>query len=151
MTGADHDDNQLTGQDIEDWLKEFDSAVKASKDLKPLDSSSGTPKNGQGVPAGQTFEDRKQDTLSHANLNLNDHKNQVSMRTAFGYVIIIALVLQLASVNVLFWRYGEVRNWAVPDRVMLGWFTSTIVQVVGVAYVVAEHLFKGQPTSWTDR
>lgn len=47
----------------------------------------------------------------------------------------------LVSANVAFYLYAIHKNFDIPPEVIIGWLTTTVVQVVGIVLVIAKYLF----------
>ncbi|MEJ6013306.1 hypothetical protein WG936_05575 [Corynebacterium sp. H127] len=54
--------------------------------------------------------------------------------------------------NLGFFTYATiqvvVRHQALPENVIIAWLTTSIVQVVGLATVVAKYLFPAEGSNW---
>lgn len=83
---------------------------------------------------------------------MNDHSIDSDLKKLVGRVAMWGLVGQLAVVNAGFGVYLYWTQWVlernVPDAVMIAWFSSTVVEVIGVVYVVAKYLFPESGNDW---
>jgi len=60
---------------------------------------------------------------------------------ALGYGAVLAAAAQFISANVAFYIYANHKHWDIPPEVMIGWLSTTVVQIVGIVLVIAKYLF----------
>lgn len=61
---------------------------------------------------------------------------------SYGKWLLGLLVVQLVLANGMMFLYAGLGvDWAVPNTVMQAWLAATVVQVVGLVWVVVHHLF----------
>ena len=82
---------------------------------------------------------------SMADLEFARQHLDLRLKGRYGGWLLFLLAAQLVSADVLMflysaWGYG----WKVPNTVMQAWLGATVVQLIGVVYVVVSHLFPGQ-------
>ena len=76
--------------------------------------------------------------------DLADRKQTATLRGSFAGVIKWAMVATLAATALLMAAYLVLTTFYgahLDTAVMVAWFSSTVVQVIGLAYVVANYLF----------
>lgn len=98
--------------------------------------------------------DRSQHTirlLEHrANLleqEVRDRAQTHTMRSSFATVIKWTMIGTLAATCLLMaaYLYASIfRQVSIDSTVMVAWFSSTVVQVIGLVYIVANYLFPGE-------
>lgn len=81
-----------------------------------------------------------------------DHAIDSNLKKLVGRVAMWGLVGQLAVVNMgfgahVYWTQWVLRE-SLPETVMIAWFSSTVVEVIGVVYVVAKYLFPESGNDW---
>ncbi|PPG57573.1 hypothetical protein C5C57_12075 [Rathayibacter sp. AY1C5] len=74
-------------------------------------------------------------------VDLEDRKANLKLKKILARSTFIAVGVQLWIADVVFVWYGVENHWRVPPGVMLGWLSATVVQTVGVVYIIARHLF----------
>lgn len=88
-----------------------------------------------------------------AELRFEDHKYDSLLKKRLGNGILILLFFQVFAMNVGFIGYAVVevfyRERSLPEAMIIAWLTTSIVQVVGLATVVAKYLFPGAGSNWT--
>ena len=83
--------------------------------------------------------------------DLADRRQTAALRGSFASVIKWAMIATLAATGLLMAAYLLLTTFfeaELDTAVMVAWFSSTVVQVIGLAYVVANYLF---PTGQTRR
>jgi len=66
---------------------------------------------------------------------------------SYGRWLLWLLVVQLVLANGMMFLYAGLGvDWAVPNTVMQAWLAATVVQVVGLVWVVVHHLFPPPPS-----
>ncbi|MFE9232067.1 hypothetical protein [Cellulosimicrobium funkei] len=76
--------------------------------------------------------------------DLQDRAQTHALRTSFARVIKWTMIATLGATALLmgFYLYAVVwRRTDVDSAVMIAWFSSTVVQVIGLVYIVANYLF----------
>src|SRR5438094_208241 len=66
----------------------------------------------------------------------------LGLKSSYGRWLLLLLAVQLVVADVLMFLYasrGE--HWKVPGDVMKAWLAATVVQLIGIVYVVVSHLF----------
>ncbi|MBG9259870.1 hypothetical protein [Corynebacterium belfantii] len=95
-----------------------------------------------------------QTTKTLAELRLEDHKFDLSLKKTLGYGIISLLILQMVIMNVLFCVYAWVtvlhKGGTLSDTVLVAWLSTSIVETVGLATVVAKYLFPEAGSNWAN-
>jgi hypothetical protein len=77
-------------------------------------------------------------------LDLEDRKAVLAMKQVFARGVSIVVGLQLAMADAVFFIYGVENNWQIPGAVMIAWLSATMVQSIGIVYIIARHLFPPQ-------
>ncbi len=77
--------------------------------------------------------------------DLDRARGEVDLRLkrSYGRWLLLLLAAQLIAANVLMFKYAaaDAHNWAPPPEVMQAWLAATVVELIGVVYVVVSHLF----------
>lgn len=68
----------------------------------------------------------------------------VNLKKIIGRAALVLMGLQVVIADMAFFFYGFALEWDVPEAVIIGWMTATVVQVIGVVLIIARHLFPGQ-------
>lgn len=90
-------------------------------------------------PTGPTGAQAVQEELDRG--RLRDARTDSRLREWLGYGSIAGAGLVLVSANVAFYLYAIHKNFDIPPEVIIGWLTTTVVQVVGIVLVIAKYLF----------
>lgn len=79
---------------------------------------------------------------SSADLELEGQELDLRLKKRYGGWLLFLLAAQLIAADVLMFIYAwKGYDWKVPDTVMQAWLGATVVQLIGVVYVVVTHLF----------
>lgn len=69
-------------------------------------------------------------------------KQTLRFRGIYGWVLLAALLAQLALADAVFIVYAwEGVHWDIPGGVMTAWLSATVVEVIGVVYAITRSLF----------
>ena len=114
-----------------------------------IQSATGASLTEQGDSDAQTIEGR----LAQLHIaRMKDHTIDSGLKKLVGQLSMAGLVAQLVAVNAGFgfYLYHSVftLKQQIPPEVMIAWFTSTVVEMVGVVYVVAKYLFPENGNDW---
>lgn len=71
----------------------------------------------------------------------DDAAQNVKLKKMFARGLLGLLFLQLTAANVAFYFFGSSANWRISDAVMLGWISSTVVEIIGIVLIVVKNLF----------
>jgi hypothetical protein len=64
------------------------------------------------------------------------------LREDYGRGLLVVMIAQLVAADGLMLAYAVWGvDWKIPNTVMQTWLAATVVQVIGVVYVVVSHLF----------
>jgi hypothetical protein len=75
-------------------------------------------------------------------LQYQDLRQDIELRRAYAQRMLLILGAELVFVNLVFLLYTAIGvHWRVPDTTMQVWLGATVVQVVGIVYVVTRYLF----------
>lgn len=74
-------------------------------------------------------------------VDLEDRRANLKLKKILARSTFIAVGVQLAIADAVFVVYGYTNEWDVPSEVIVGWLSATVVQTVGVVYIIARHLF----------
>jgi hypothetical protein len=83
-------------------------------------------------------------------LRYQDRRQDIELRRRYAERMLGILGAELFFVNLVFLLYIAIGvHWRVPGTTMQVWLSATVVQVVGIVYVVSRHLFprRDQPPS----
>jgi hypothetical protein len=118
---------------------EADTLLAHSTPVEPSTSS----------PSSHSLEQREKDL---SDLRLKDHLLDTGLKKIIGRIAIVAMILQLVCTNLGFAAYLIWMQWShgtpIPPAVMIGWFSSTFVEVVGLVLVVAKYIFPSTGNNW---
>lgn len=102
-----------------------------------------------GVANRQSLE--KREAALHR-LRLDDHKLDTGLKKTIGKVAIFVMAAQFFCTNVGFGVYLYWMQWVhltpVPSAVMIGWFSATLVEIIGLVLVVAKYIFPSSGNNW---
>lgn len=85
---------------------------------------------------------RRKKVLSTDDLERQAEASRNVLRKGYGWGLLLILALQIAFVDWVFWRIADLgKNWDVEPAVMHSWLGATVVEVIGVTYVIVRHLF----------
>lgn len=71
-----------------------------------------------------------------------DFRQDMELRRKYARRMLLILGLELAFVNLLFLMYTwQGVHWKIPGTTIQVWLSATVVQVVGIVYVVTRYLF----------
>jgi hypothetical protein len=79
--------------------------------------------------------------LARKQVDLEDRKAILGMKKVLARGAFIGVGLQVLIADVAFFIYAILNGWELPSEVMVGWLSATVVQTVGIVYVIARHLF----------
>lgn len=81
--------------------------------------------------------------LTAATLKLRDREQTMKLRLRLAWFTMIAVAVQLAAANLLFWNYLARESWrdGTPPEVVVAWLSATVVEVIGIVLVIARNLF----------
>lgn len=68
-------------------------------------------------------------------------RQENSLRGVYGTVLLVAMCGQVAFADYFLIRYGDEMKWQLPESVVLAFFTSVVVEVIGLVLVVTTSLF----------
>jgi hypothetical protein len=74
-------------------------------------------------------------------LRHQDYLQDIILRRTYARWMLLILAGELVFVNALFALYTWKNEWDVTGRTMEVWLGSTVVQIIGVVYVVTRYLF----------
>jgi hypothetical protein len=71
-----------------------------------------------------------------------DLQQDIDLRKTYARRMLVILGAELFFVNLVFLLYTAIGvHWRVPGTTMQVWLSATVVQVVGIVYVVTRYLF----------
>lgn len=108
------------------------ASIKRLNEL--LSSSTGireTPKS-EELP-----QDQRKKFLKNEDLSQDIQLKKLVAKVALG--LMAAQILVADAVFVIYACFGM--DWVIPDSVILGWLSATVVQVIGIVFVIASYLF----------
>lgn len=86
-------------------------------------------------------------------LRFEDHLFDAKLKKWLGNGVLLILVVQIILMNLGFGYYAWIhvveRGKELADSVIITWLTISIVEVVGLATVVAKYLFPGDGSNWS--
>jgi hypothetical protein len=68
-------------------------------------------------------------------------RSDLKMVKIVGYGALTAMALQIVAADAGFYLYGHAYSWRIPSEAIIGWLTTTVVQIVGVVLVITNYLF----------
>jgi hypothetical protein len=79
---------------------------------------------------------------SSEELQRADRKLRLDLKESYGKRLLFLLACQLVAANALMFVYAaRGYHWMVPNSVMQAWLAATVVELIGVVYVIVSHLF----------
>jgi capsid protein len=93
--------------------------------------------------AGETDRAEELDELSpERQLSLQDTAQNLALKRAYARNLFSLMVVQVIIADGVFVAYAWAgQHWDVPTAAMHAWLAATVVQIVGIVYVVTKHLF----------
>jgi hypothetical protein len=80
--------------------------------------------------------------LSTEDLQQQHSAQRLRLRGRYGFWLLLLLGAQLVAVNVFMFMYACWGvNWNVPNPVIQTWLAATVVELIGLVYVIVSHLF----------
>ncbi len=110
---------------------------------QPASSEVG-PVTARSVISGRHHEPADEMPHLERSRQLSEHrarKTELNLRRVFGYILLCALVLQIAVVDIVFVIYVVKNDWHIEGTTMQVWLGAAVVQVIGLAGVVVKYLF----------
>jgi len=75
-------------------------------------------------------------------LRYEDLRQDIDLRKTYARRMLLILGAELSFVNLMFLLYTAAGvHWRIPGTTMQVWLGATVVQVVGIVYVVTRYLF----------
>lgn len=71
-------------------------------------------------------------------------RQRINFRKIYGRVLLGALIVQLLVGDAVFIAYAVGNAWHIPAEAIIAWLTATVVQVVGLVYVIVRYLFSAE-------
>ena len=71
-------------------------------------------------------------------------KGENKLRRRLGTAAIVFVAVQLGVCDIGFAAYviySIVKGWAIPNNVILGWMAASLVEIIGILWVIARSLF----------
>ncbi len=94
---------------------------------------------GRTGPTGPTGARQVEDEVARA--RHRNAKTDSRLRQWLGYGALIAMALQLAAADYVFYRYGHALGWQLPVEAIIGWLTATVVQLFIILRGLGRYLF----------
>lgn len=92
------------------------------------------------------FEPLKSTAEARDQLEIDDLQEIVRLKKILARGAFIAVGAQLLIADSAFIIYAFANSWKLPPEVMIGWLSSTVVQTVGIVFIIARHLFPNRTT-----
>lgn len=73
---------------------------------------------------------------------LSKRKQVLNQRTVFFYWAVCAISIVLFANTWFFWKHLVATNFVPRSEVMMGWLTTSLIEVIGLGYIIARSLFK---------
>lgn len=87
-----------------------------------------------------------------AQLQHQDFQQDINLKKTYSRIILGAVLLQLVVSNAVFVAYAWIgMDWQVPSAVIGAWFSATIVEMIGLAWVVTKYLFPNRDGPFSNR
>lgn len=74
-------------------------------------------------------------------LGLAGQEADLALRKRIANGALVLMVVQILVANGIFVWYGDTNGWNIPPAAISTWLGATVVQIVGVVYVVTQSLF----------
>lgn len=89
--------------------------------------------------------------LENKKLDLKNNKvaGENKLRNRLGTAAIVFVSVQLGVCNIgiiIYFCYCISRGWGIPTNVILGWMAATLVETIGILWVIARSLFPFRDT-----
>lgn len=89
--------------------------------------------------------DLEREAMNLANI---DTRQNIELKKTYAKWMLIGMGAQLLVANVIFVAYAWVGvGWEVRPSVMHSWLGATVIQLVGVVYVITRYLFPNRDES----
>lgn len=79
--------------------------------------------------------------LARKRIDLEDRRAILGMKKVLARGAFLGVGLQVLIADVAFFIYAISNVWDLPSAVIVSWLSATVVQTVGIVYVIARHLF----------
>lgn len=84
--------------------------------------------------------------LENSKVDLENKKldGENKLRNRLGTAAIVFVSVQLGVCNlgvIIYFVYCICRGWGIPNEVIIGWMAASLVEVIGVLWVIARSLF----------
>jgi hypothetical protein len=114
--------------------------------LDELLADSGQPAQGQAWRARWTANrarrKRRLELMSSEELATESRRHDLGLRKRVGTFAIVGVSAELIIANAVFVLYAWLgQHWKVPTGAINVWLGATVVQVVGILYVITNYLF----------
>lgn len=73
---------------------------------------------------------------------LSKRQQALNQRTVFFYWAVTSITLVLVANTLFFGLHLNATRWKPEAAVMLGWLTTSLIEVIGLGYIIARSLFK---------
>jgi hypothetical protein len=75
-------------------------------------------------------------------IRLREQEQDVGLKKLYAWGLLIMMYAQLLIADGVFVAYAwEGKNWKVPTEAMHVWLAATLVEIIGVVFVVTRYLF----------
>lgn len=147
---------RISPEEFEETRKRIEKIIQQSSEVNLSDIRSSNRKKKDPPP---TIEEslKSRDSLRDysaelAKLRFEDHKYDAQLKKDLGSSVIALFQWQMFLMNLGFFTYAAIqvisRHQSLPENVIIAWLTTSIVQVVGLATVVAKYLFPAEGSNW---
>jgi hypothetical protein len=74
-----------------------------------------------------------------------DRRQDIALKRRYATWLLGILVAQLVVADLVFVVYAHAgREWALTTAVVDSWLAATLIEIVGIVYVVTQHLSRGR-------
>lgn len=74
-------------------------------------------------------------------LQRRDLRQDIGLKRTYAYGALIGMGVQLAVADWVFFLYGRGVDWRIPTPAISAWLGATVIEVVGVVFVITKYLF----------
>jgi Na+/H+ antiporter NhaA len=94
------------------------------------------------LAAGESAGPREVSELPYSALQRRDLAQDIKLKKWYAIALLAGLGVQMAIADGVFIAYAQVgAHWNIDASVMQAWLSATVVEVVGVVFVVTRYLF----------
>jgi len=132
----------VDSSDVDNLPETKDAALPDAQSL--VNKATGYPVDDE-EDVTEARERRVLDNLSTRNellkAELDLRKQELELRLPYAKAAGVFVIAQVAIADLVFMGYGKAIDWHLPTEAIVAWLSATVVQVIGILYVITRNLF----------